>query len=71
MAAAAGADGGDGLDGPVDPARFAHGLGERGEVVAGGLGRRELALEAHDLPASGAVSRWAWPVHRSYECGSA
>ena len=63
--------GGDGLDGPVDPARLPHGLGERGEVVAGGLGRRELPLEAHDLPARGAVSRWAWPVHRSYECGSA
>jgi hypothetical protein len=71
VAAAAGADGVDGLDGPVGPARFPHGLGERGEVVAGGLGRRELTLEAHDLPAQWGGEPVGVAVHRSYECGSA
>src|SRR5215207_11668728 len=34
------------------PAGLTDGLGERGQVVDGWLGRGELALMAHDLPAA-------------------
>ena len=57
----------DHLDRPVHPARLAHGVGERGEVLAAVLGLGELALEPDDLPPAGGGE--VVPLFRSADVG--